>query len=301
MNSHWSVPPGSRIWVSLRASVRGRVPGIADVPQLDLGDARADRDVALLEDLHVVARLGARDPVVGVDHGRVAQRLILDARVAGSVDVVRDADDRDLLERALAARRPGEARRGLLAEQRIGLDVEQHPLVAPVGHQRMGVRAALGRDAVDQPRCRRPRDVEDPDALEAARSDRGRVAALRGLPGVDRLEQQAPLAGVPHRHVVLRALAGEVGHDPGRLALEVEDAEAAEVPLVGEVAVEREIGVDPSVAVVGVPRERQVAQAGVRARLCRAGLDQAERPVLEHRSRERGAALGRPVSAGRRR
>ena len=106
---------------------------------------------------------------------------------------------------------------------------------------RQGVRATVGLDRAHVPRAHRVGHVEDLDALPVV-GVTGRWLARARVVGTARVGRQN--SRLPDRHVVLRAGTQHLGHQSrlGRL-LEVPDAEAVVVALVGVVAGEREVGV----------------------------------------------------------
>ncbi len=125
--------------------------------------------------------------------------------------------------------------------------VEEHPRrIVEVLDEPVRMGAAAGLDQADLLGARRVGDVEDADAAEAVlvrlgEGQRAFVTAVDAGPGcLDRDEQQ-----VPHdRGVVLAAGAHDFDDDARvRRVGDVEDREAGEVALYGQVAGERQVGV----------------------------------------------------------
>jgi hypothetical protein len=182
------------------------------------------------------------------------------------------------VRRGAARPRSRVAARGDVAAERIRRHVQQDPLVALVRHERVGVRPAGRRHAGQEHRCRRVRDVEHADALEAelalAADERGvaaraglrPVAARLRLRRVDGLEEVQATAQAVDRHVVLRPAAEVVHqHRRARRVGDVEDAEAVVVAGERQIAPEGEVGVRRAV-LVGVADERHVRERRARER-----------------------------------
>ena len=117
--------------------------------------------------------------------------------------------------------------------------------LVPVGHHRVGVRAAAGLHRGDLPRPPQVADVEDPDAAEALRADGIGDALEPAVEAPPRLLDRHDQQVADHRHVALAAGADDGGYQPGRCRrldpVGVEPVVAAdEQPVPGE----RQIG-DP--------------------------------------------------------